>query len=43
VSPNHHHDGPGFKQPMLTPGEYETAVRNKPFEELSFGTVHGTW
>jgi 2-(3-amino-3-carboxypropyl)histidine synthase len=36
-------DGPQFKQPMLTPGEYEIAVGNKPLEDLSFDTFHGTW
>ncbi|AHG03689.1 diphthamide biosynthesis protein [Halobacterium sp. DL1] len=36
-------DGPQFKQPMLTPGEYEIAVGNKPLDELSFDTFHGTW
>jgi diphthamide synthase subunit DPH2 len=36
-------DGPQFKKPMLTPGEYEIAVGNKPLEELSFDTFHGTW
>ncbi|QLC34493.1 diphthamide biosynthesis enzyme Dph2 [Halarchaeum sp. CBA1220] len=36
-------DGPQFKQPMLTPGEYEIAVGNKELDELSFDTFHGTW
>ncbi|MEF8913931.1 diphthamide biosynthesis enzyme Dph2 [Natronomonas sp.] len=36
-------DGPQFKQPMLTPGEYEIAVGNKDLEELEFDTFHGTW
>ncbi|MFC7177579.1 diphthamide biosynthesis enzyme Dph2 [Halosegnis marinus] len=36
-------DGPQFKQPMLTPGEYEIAVGEKPLDELSFDTFHGTW
>jgi 2-(3-amino-3-carboxypropyl)histidine synthase len=36
-------DGPQFKQPMLTPGEYRIAVGDKPLEELSFDTFHGTW
>ncbi|MDG5775396.1 diphthamide biosynthesis enzyme Dph2 [Haloarculaceae archaeon H-GB2-1] len=36
-------DGPQFKKPMLTPGEYEIAVGNKPLDELSFDTFHGTW
>ncbi|ARS91560.1 diphthamide biosynthesis enzyme Dph2 [Natrarchaeobaculum aegyptiacum] len=36
-------DGPQFHKPMLTPGEYEIAVGNKPLEELSFDTFHGTW
>ena len=36
-------DGPRFKQPMLTPGEYEIAVGNEPLESLSFDTFHGTW
>ncbi|GGL22722.1 diphthamide biosynthesis enzyme Dph2 [Halarchaeum grantii] len=36
-------DGPQFKQPMLTPGEYEIAVGNKDLDELSFDTFHGTW
>ena len=36
-------DGPQFDQPMLTPGEYEIAVGNKPLDELSFDTFHGTW
>ncbi|MFB6138785.1 MAG: diphthamide biosynthesis enzyme Dph2 [Halobacteriaceae archaeon] len=36
-------DGPQFKQPLLTPGEYEIAVGDKPLEELSFDTFHGTW
>ncbi|WP_135535422.1 MULTISPECIES: diphthamide biosynthesis enzyme Dph2 [Halostella] len=36
-------DGPQFHKPMLTPGEYEIAVGNKPLDELSFDTFHGTW
>jgi 2-(3-amino-3-carboxypropyl)histidine synthase len=36
-------DGPQFKKPMLTPGEYEIAVGEKPLDELSFDTFHGTW
>ena len=36
-------DGPQFKRPMLTPGEYEIAVGNEPLESLSFDTFHGTW
>jgi 2-(3-amino-3-carboxypropyl)histidine synthase len=36
-------DGPQFDAPMLTPGEYEIAVGEKPLEELSFDTFHGTW
>ncbi|ADD07138.1 S-adenosyl-L-methionine:L-histidine 3-amino-3-carboxypropyltransferase [Natrialba magadii ATCC 43099] len=36
-------DGPQFYKPMLTPGEYEIAVGNKPLDELSFDTFHGTW
>ncbi|WP_207589066.1 diphthamide biosynthesis enzyme Dph2 [Halomontanus rarus] len=36
-------DGPRFHKPMLTPGEYEIAVGNKPLDELSFDTFHGTW
>jgi len=36
-------DGPQFKQPMLTPGEYEIAVGNEPLDSLSFDTFHGTW
>jgi 2-(3-amino-3-carboxypropyl)histidine synthase len=36
-------DGPQFDKPMLTPGEYEIAVGNKPLDELSFDTFHGTW
>jgi 2-(3-amino-3-carboxypropyl)histidine synthase len=36
-------DGPQFHKPMLTPGEYEAAVGNKPLEDLSFDTFHGTW
>jgi len=36
-------DGPQFHKPMLTPGEYQIAVGNKPLEELSFDTFHGTW
>ena len=36
-------DGPQFKQPMLTPGEYEIAMGEKPMDSLSFDTFHGTW
>jgi 2-(3-amino-3-carboxypropyl)histidine synthase len=36
-------DGPQFHKPLVTPGEYEIAVGNKPLEELSFDTFHGTW
>jgi 2-(3-amino-3-carboxypropyl)histidine synthase len=36
-------DGPQFDQPMLTPGEYEIAIGEKPLDELSFDTFHGTW
>jgi 2-(3-amino-3-carboxypropyl)histidine synthase len=36
-------DGPQFKKPMLTPGEYRIAVGEEPLEELSFDTFHGTW
>ncbi len=36
-------DGPRFHKPMLTPGEYEIAVGNKPLDELEFDTFHGTW
>ncbi|MFB6135637.1 MAG: diphthamide biosynthesis enzyme Dph2 [Halobacteriaceae archaeon] len=36
-------DGPQFKEPMLTPGEYEIAVGNEPLDSLSFDTFHGTW
>jgi len=36
-------DGPQFKQPLLTPGEYRIAVGEKPLDELSFDTFHGTW
>lgn len=36
-------DGPQFHKPLLTPGEYEIAVGNKPLDELSFDTFHGTW
>ncbi|MFB6297852.1 MAG: diphthamide biosynthesis enzyme Dph2 [Salinirussus sp.] len=36
-------DGPQFPAPMLTPGEYEIAIGEKPLEELSFDTFHGTW
>jgi 2-(3-amino-3-carboxypropyl)histidine synthase len=36
-------DGPQFKKPMLTPGEYEIAVGNEPLDSLSFDTFHGTW
>ncbi|MFC7227079.1 diphthamide biosynthesis enzyme Dph2 [Salinirubellus salinus] len=36
-------DGPQFKQPMLTPGEYEIAIGERPLDSLSFDTFHGTW
>ncbi|MFB6095776.1 MAG: diphthamide biosynthesis enzyme Dph2 [Haloferacaceae archaeon] len=36
-------DGPQFHKPVLTPGEYEIAVGNKPLDELEFDTFHGTW
>jgi len=36
-------DGPQFKKPMLTPGEYEIAIGEKPLDSLSFDTFHGTW
>jgi 2-(3-amino-3-carboxypropyl)histidine synthase len=36
-------DGPQFKKPMLTPGEYEIAIGEKPLDELEFDTFHGTW
>jgi len=36
-------DGPQFHAPMLTPGEYEIAVGEKPLDELSFDTFQGTW
>ena len=36
-------DGPQFNSPMLTPGEYEIAIGEKPLEELEFDTFHGTW
>jgi len=36
-------DGPQFHKPMLTPGEYEIAIGEKPLEDLSFDTFHGTW
>ncbi|MFB6112270.1 MAG: diphthamide biosynthesis enzyme Dph2 [Halobacteriaceae archaeon] len=36
-------DGPQFDKPMLTPGEYRIAVGDKPLDELSFDTFHGTW
>jgi 2-(3-amino-3-carboxypropyl)histidine synthase len=36
-------DGPRFRKPMLTPGEYDAAVGNKPLDSLSFDTFHGTW
>jgi len=36
-------DGPQFDRPMLTPGEYRIAIGEKPLEELSFDTFHGTW
>jgi 2-(3-amino-3-carboxypropyl)histidine synthase len=36
-------DGPRFKKPMLTPGEYRIAVGEEPLDSLSFDTFHGTW
>lgn len=36
-------DGPQFHSPMLTPGEYEIAIGEKPLEDLEFDTFHGTW
>lgn len=36
-------DGPQFHKPMLTPGEYEIAIGEKPLDSLSFDTFHGTW
>jgi 2-(3-amino-3-carboxypropyl)histidine synthase len=36
-------DGPQFKQPMLTPGEYKIAIGEEPLDSLSFDTFHGTW
>ncbi|MEF8872759.1 MAG: diphthamide biosynthesis enzyme Dph2, partial [Haloarculaceae archaeon] len=36
-------DGPQFKKPMLTPGEYEIAIGEKPLDSLEFDTFHGTW
>ena len=36
-------DGPQFDSPMLTPGEYEIAIGEKPLDELEFDTFHGTW
>ena len=36
-------DGPQFKRPMLTPGEYRIAVGEEPLDSLSFDTFHGTW
>ena len=36
-------DGPQFHSPMLTPGEYRIATGEKPLDELSFDTFHGTW
>ncbi|MFC5969757.1 diphthamide biosynthesis enzyme Dph2 [Halomarina salina] len=36
-------DGPQFKQPMLTPGEYQIAIGEEPLDSLSFDTFHGTW
>jgi len=36
-------DGPRFKKPILTPGEYRIAIGEKPLEDLSFDTFHGTW
>jgi 2-(3-amino-3-carboxypropyl)histidine synthase len=36
-------DGPQFKKPMLTPGEYKIAIGEKPLDELEFDTFHDTW
>ncbi len=36
-------DGPQFPKPLLTPGEYEIAIGEKPLDALSFDTFHGTW
>jgi 2-(3-amino-3-carboxypropyl)histidine synthase len=36
-------DGPQFDAPILTPGEYEIAIGEKPLSELEFDTFHGTW
>ena len=36
-------DGPQFKRPMLTPGEYRIAIGEEPLENLEFDTFHGTW
>ncbi|QZA88159.1 diphthamide biosynthesis enzyme Dph2 [Salinarchaeum sp. IM2453] len=36
-------DGPQFPKPLLTPEEYEIATGQKPMDELSFDTFHGTW
>ncbi|MBX0323130.1 diphthamide biosynthesis enzyme Dph2 [Halomicroarcula sp. F13] len=36
-------DGPQFKRPMLTPGEYEIAIGERDLEDLEFDTFHGTW
>ena len=36
-------DGPRFDRPLLTPGEYDLAVGNKPLDQLEFDTFHGTW
>jgi 2-(3-amino-3-carboxypropyl)histidine synthase len=36
-------DGPQFKKPMLTPGEYHIAIGEEPLDSLSFDTFHGTW
>ncbi|MFB6171388.1 MAG: diphthamide biosynthesis enzyme Dph2 [Haloarculaceae archaeon] len=36
-------DGPQFKRPLLTPGEYRIAIGEDPLDSLSFDTFHGTW
>jgi 2-(3-amino-3-carboxypropyl)histidine synthase len=36
-------DGPQFKAPMLTPGEYRIAIGEEPLDALEFDTFHGTW
>ncbi|MGM0448416.1 MAG: diphthamide biosynthesis enzyme Dph2 [Methanobacteriota archaeon] len=36
-------DGPRFHKPMLTPGEYEAAIGEKPLDSIEFDTFHDTW